>query len=393
MGHKSFYIKDRKVGANQPCYIIAEISCNHEGDKEEAKKIIHAAAEAGADAVKIQTYTADTITRDFSNKPEGTMWADIDLYALYKKAHTPWDWSFELKEVSESLGLHFFSSPFDETAVDFLVKDLGVPVLKIASFEIVDTKLLEKAAKSGLPIILSNGMSDFLELKEAIDCLRQHGCKDLAVLHCNSGYPAAFHEANLKTIPAMAELFDTVIGVSDHTLYYDHENHETPMAHITPLEAVKLGAKVVEVHLMTDRAYARTLFEKQEGGFDWPFSREPEELARSIKMIREYEANGHIEYDTQQEADIAQIPHGKVNFAPTEKELKSRVARPSLWVVKNVKAGEVLSFAAENKEHGNFDSIRPAGGLHVRFTDLIHGKKAAKDLRAGQPLSWEDIES
>ena len=182
------HIKNRKIGAGEPCYIIAEVSCNHEGDINEAKRIIDAAHVAGADAVKIQTYTADTMTRAFDTRAEGTMWADIDLHALYQKAQTPWEWSHELKAYTESLGIHFFSSPFDETSVDFLVEEIGVPVLKVASFEVVDTKLLAKMAKTGLPIIMSNGMTDFLEMDEAVRTLRDNGCEQLAILHCNSGY-------------------------------------------------------------------------------------------------------------------------------------------------------------------------------------------------------------
>ncbi|MEE3322566.1 MAG: N-acetylneuraminate synthase family protein, partial [Pseudomonadota bacterium] len=191
-------IADRNIGKDAPCYIIAEVSCNHEGNKEEAIRIIKAAAEGGADAVKIQTYTADTISRNFDTRAEGTIWEHLDLHGLYSKAETPWDWSRDLKAYANELGLHFFSSPFDETAVDFLVNEVGVPCLKIASFEVVDTKLLQKCARTGLPIILSNGMTDFAELDEAVRTLKQAGCKDLAILHCNSGYPAAFSEANLK---------------------------------------------------------------------------------------------------------------------------------------------------------------------------------------------------
>lgn len=389
---REFKIGKRIIGNEHPCYIIAEISCNHEGDKEEAKRIIDAAAVAGADAVKLQIYTADTISRNFDRRAEGTIWEDIDLHALYSKAQTPWEWSKELKEYANSCGLDLFASPFDETAVDFLVHELDVPALKIASFEIVDTKLLQKVARTGLPIIVSNGMTDFLEIKEAVDILKENGCAELALLHCNSGYPAAFEEANLKTMRVMGSLFDTVVGLSDHTLFADHENYKDPMAHVTPLEAVRLGAKIIEVHLTSDRTQARALFEKGEGGFDWPFSMEPDELRKMIDMIRTYEKTGEINYETSQEQSMAHVTHGFVNFKPTEKELNSRNVRPSLWVVQDMKAGDEFIFGAENKDKGNFDSIRPSGGLHIRYTDYIEGKKATRDIAAGEPIVWGMVE-
>ncbi len=386
---KSFKIADREVGGNAPCYIIAEISCNHEGDINEAKRIIKAAADAGADAVKLQTYRADTMTRDFDTKPTGTMWENIDLFKLYEKAHTPWDWHPELAKMANDLGMHMFSTPFDETSVDHLM-DMKVPVMKIASFEAVDTKLIEKVAKTGLPVIISNGMTDFLEMKESIDILRAHGCKDICVTHCNSGYPASFDEVNLHTMKAIEEIFDVTVGLSDHTIYADDIGKTRPMAHVTPLEAVKFGAKMIEVHLMMDREHARKLNEKNEGGFDWPFSREPAELKKMIELIRAFEAKGSIEYDNEDEASQARRTHGQVRFDPTEKEINSRVLRPSLWVVADVKKGEALKFAAEDKT-GNFDSIRPSGGIHIRFTDFINGKTAARDIKAGETLQWDMI--
>lgn len=386
---RHFKIHDRIVGGDAPAYVIAEISCNHEGDIEEAKAIIDAAAGAGADAVKLQTYTADTMTRNFGTRAEGTIWQDIDLHGLYQKAYTPWEWYKTLKSYASDRGIHIFSSPFDETAVDFL-EEQEVPVYKIASFEIVDTKLLEKVAATGKPVIISNGMSDYLELKEAVDTLRQSGCKDLAVLHCNSGYPADFSEANLKTIPAIERLFDCVAGVSDHTLFFDPDLYTDPLAHVTPFEAVKQGAKIVEVHLMLDRAKARRLMERKEGGFDWPFSREPQELAKTIQMIRSYERGETASYDNPLEQRAAELTHGDISFAPTAREISSRKTRPSLWVVEDIKAGEKLRFCGGRD--GNFDSIRPAGGLHIRYADLLEGTVAARSLKAGEPLSWDMVE-
>ena len=384
---REFKIQDRKIGKGHPAYIIAEVSCNHEGDFNEARKIIEAAATSGADAVKLQTYTAETMTRNFGTRPKGTIWESMDLYKLYQKAYTPWEWTKELMKVAEDNGVHFFSSPFDETAVDFLV-EAGVPVLKAASFEVVDTKLLAHMAKSGLPVIMSNGMTDFLEMQEAINVLRDNKVKDLAVLHCNSGYPAAFHEANLETIPAIAEMFDVVTGLSDHTLFADADNYAKPLAHVTPVEAVKFGAAIIELHLMLDRTHARALFDKKEGGFDWPFSREPAELKKMIDMIRHFEKTGEVHYETDDERKAAALTHGRVCFEPTAKELNSRNVRPSLWVVENIKAGQPFDFAATTRK-GNFDSIRPAGGMHIRFADFVQGKKASRDIEAGEPLSWD----
>lgn len=386
----NFKIGNKTVGDGAPCYIIAEISCNHNGNFDEARKIIEAAAECGADCVKLQTYTADTITRNFKGMLEGTMWAGKDLHALYHKAHTPWEWHRDLTKIANDLGMDLFSSPFDETAVDFLMEQ-NVPAFKVASFEAVDTKLMEYIAKTGKPVIVSNGMTDFLEMKESVDVLRHAGVKDLALLHCNSGYPASFREANLKTIPVIREVFGCPVGLSDHTLFADHENKSEPAAHIAPLESVKLGAKIIEVHLMLDRSKARTLFEKDQGGYDWPFSREPQELKKMIDMIRAYEKDGAVDYATDRERELATWTHGEVSFEPTARERESRAARPTLWVVEDVKEGDPLHFCAGR--HGNFDSIRPGGGgLHIRFTDLIDGKRASRDIPAGTPLRWDMID-
>jgi len=379
---------------NAPCYIIAELSCNHNGDFDEAVKILHAAKDAGADAIKLQTYTADTIARDFKTKPKGTIWEQMDLHAIYKKAYTPWEWQGRLNEEAKKIGIDLLSSPFDETAVDFLVDELNVPALKAASLEVVDTKLLQKMAKTGLPIIMSNGMTTYPEMWEAIMTLREAGCTDLTLLQCNSGYPAAFDEANLKTMQLMAEQFGTPVGLSDHTLFADTDNFENPLGHVTPLEAVKMGAKVIEVHLIMDREESRALMEKMEGGFDWPFSREPHELKKMVDMIRAYERGETVEYDTDLEKTCAAQTHGTVNFEPTKKEMASRELRPSLWCVRDMKAGDKFSSAAEtkNKESGNFDSIRPGGGIAIRFTDIIEGKIATRDIMAGEPLTWDMVE-
>ena len=387
---KTVKIADRMVGESEPCYIVVEVSCNHEGSFDEAKRIIEVAGEAGADAVKLQTYTADTLTRDFKVRPSGTMWDDLDLYKLYDKAHTPWDWYPNLAQIAREHEIHLFSTPFDEIAVDFLIEQ-DVPVIKLASFEVVDTKLVEKIAKAGRPVIMSTGMTEFYEIKTAVDILRENGCADLIITHCNSGYPASFDEVNLHTMRAIGDLFDVVVGLSDHTIFADDVEKQRPMAHVTPLEAVKLGASVIEVHLLLDRAHARELNSRNEGGFDWPFSREPEELKKMVAMIREFEARGKVEYDTEEEAREALRTHGTVRFDPTEKEVLSRQLRPSLWVVRDISAGEKLKWGAEDKAAGNFDSIRPADGLPIVFADYLDGKTCIRDVAAGSPLSWDMI--
>ena len=383
----AFKIADREVGGDAPCYVIAELSCNHEGSFDEALRILQAAADAGADAIKLQTYTADSLTRDFGTRPTGTMWEKTDLYRLYEKAHTPREWHEKLQKAAADHGLHFFSSPFDEEAVDYL-DEIGVPVFKIASFEVVDVKLLQKVAQKGKPVIISNGMTDYLELAEAVRVLRDNGVRDLAVLHCNSGYPAAFKEANLKTISAIGRLFGVVPGLSDHTLFADDSSCTQPMAHITPAEAVGFGSKIVEVHLTMDRAHARRMHESGEGGFDWAFSRNPDELKKMIEHIRLAE-RGLSRDLSEEEQRVASLTHGEVKFEPTEKELSSRTLRPTLWVVESVKAGQPLRFAGGRS--GNVDSIRPGGGLPIRFADFVDGKEAACDLPAGTPLQWSHV--
>ncbi len=388
---KPFKIQDREIGSGYPAYIISEISCNHNGSYEEAVKIIEASAEAGADAVKLQTYTADTITRDFKTKPKNSLWEKMDLYDLYKKAMTPWHWQPKLKKVADSLGIALIAGPFDETSVDFLVNEVQVPALKVSSFEAVDIKLLQKMAKTGLPIIMSNGMMFYEELMEAVFTLKEAGNKDLALLQCNSGYPANFAEANLKTMNVMREIFGVNVGLSDHTLFADTENYTNPMPHITPLESVKLGASIIEVHVIMDRESSKLLMEKEKGGFDWSFSREPKELKKMIDVIREYETTGNYLYN-EIEQNLATQTYGEVCFKPTIKEMSSRATRPSLWVVKDIKKGEKFCFAAEDKINGNFDSIRPGGGLHIRFTNIINNRIASRDIKASEMLDWSMLE-
>lgn len=388
MKRPEFKIGKRRIAHDAPAYIIAEVSCNHAGDFNEARRIVEAAAAAGVDAAKLQTYTADTMTRNFPSTLKGTMWENIDLYGLYKKAYTPWEWYPELKKVADDHGIDLFSSPFDETAVDFLMEQ-DTPVLKIASYEAVDLKLIEYVAKTGKPVMISNGMTNFLEMKESLDTLRDAGAKNIALLHCNSGYPARFEEVNLKTIPVLEDLFGVVVGLSDHTVYVDADTCQKPLAHIAPVEGVKLGARIVEFHLIMSRGEGRAMFDQGEGGFDWPFSKEPDELKTIVDLIRRFEKDGKLEYETPEERRVAAIAHGEVSFEPTEKERAGRAARPTLWVVEDIKAGEILKFAGGRQ--GNIDSIRPGGGLDIRFADQVHGCKAANDIKAGTPLSWDHI--
>lgn len=390
---KEILIGNHKVGKGHPCYIIAEMSCNHEGDFDEACDIIKAAAEAGADAIKIQTYTADTMTRDFKDTCGDTMWGELDLYKLYDEAHTPWDWHAKLADVASKYNIDLFSSPFDETAVDFLMEQ-NVPVFKIASFEIVDNKLLEKVASTGKPVIFSNGMTTFQEIQEAYFVLKGAGCEDIAILHCNSGYPPPFEVANLRTISVMDDIFDCPIGLSDHTLFADVENKAHPMAHICPLEAVKLGAKIIEVHLTLDRDKSKALFEQDKGGYDWAFSRDPAELKYMIDMIRAYERGDKVSYDSALEKEMAKKALGVPCFEPTDAEKASREYRPVLWCVQDIQLGEELKFAGGKT--GNFDSIRGHNkgekGLHIRYADFINNQKAMRDIKAGEVLTWDMIE-
>lgn len=333
-------------------YIIAEMSANHCGDKELAKKIIKTAKEIGADAVKVQTYTADTITIDCQNdefqiKDEKSLWNGENLYSLYQKAYTPWEWQGELKEYADSIGIDFFSTPFDYTAVDFL-ESINVPMYKIASFEAIDYSLIKYTASKGKPMIISVGISSLEEIQGAIDACKSVGNNDIMILKCTSAYPAKLENMNLNTIKDMYEKFapqGVKIGLSDHS-----------MSIIPPITAVAMGAKVIEKHLTLDRAL---------GGADSGFSLNAEEFAQMVKAVRETEK-----------------VLGTVDYSINENNRK--FAR-SLYVVKDVKKGEI--FTAEN-----IRSIRPSNGLHPKYYEEIMGKKANKDLKFGEPLSLEFIE-
>jgi pseudaminic acid synthase len=329
------------------CFIVAEISANHGQSFKRAVALIKKAKEAGADAVKFQCYTPDTLTINCDNKYfriKHPKWGGQTLYQLYQKAYTPWNWLKELKKIAEDLGLVFFATAFDKTAVDFL-EDLDVPIHKIASFELVDLPLIEYIAKTKKPLILSTGMATLKEIEEAVDTAKKAGTKDIILLKCVSSYPARPEEMNLRTIPDMAKRFNLPVGLSDHTIGV-----------ATSIAAVCLGAKLVEKHFCLSRKIETP---------DSFFSLEPREFKLLVENIR-----------------IAEKALGKVHYGLTEDEKKSRVFRRSLFVVKDIRKGDIF-----NEE--NVRSIRPAYGLPPKYLKFILGKKAKKDIKKGTPLKWE----
>jgi len=343
-------MKDKPLfSPDGPVFIVAEMSANHGHDFDRALAIIRAAAEAGADAVKIQTYTPDTITIDCDNeffRIKGTIWEGRTLHDLYGEAYTPWEWQPRLKEEAEKLGLAFFSTPFDPTAVDFL-EEMGVPCHKIASFELVDLPLIRKVAATGKPVIMSTGMATEAEIAEAVEAFKDGGGSELALLKCTSAYPAPPEEMNLRTIPYLAQRFGVVSGLSDHTTGIE-----------MPIAAVALGARIIEKHFCISRA---------EGGPDASFSLEPEEFRAMVAGVRQTEK-----------------ALGGVCFALTDKQRASAVFRRSLFVTRDMRAGEPFTEA-------NVRSIRPGHGLHTRHLPEVLGKAAARDIAKGTPLDWDLI--
>lgn len=344
-------IDGRDIGEGCPPYIVAEMSGNHNRDLSRALRIIDAAKAAGADAVKLQTYRADTITIDHYGDEfivKGGLWNGRRLYELYEEAHTPWEWHTPIFEHARRIGITVFSSPFDSTAVDFL-EELGAPAYKIASPELIDLPLIRKVAQTGKPIVMSTGAATLEEIAEAIQTARSAGVNELVVLHCTAAYPAPPEEANLASIKSLAEQFDVVVGLSDHTL-----------GTTVSAMAVGFGASFIEKHFTLARA---------DGGVDSAFSLEPHELAELVATAR-----------------IAQTAVGKPTFGPTSSEASVLRNRRSLYVVKPVIKGEVLTL-------DNIRSIRPANGLKPKFLESVLGRRAARNLAFGEPLSFEMLEN
>lgn len=343
-------INNRQIGPDLPTYVIAEISANHNQSFERAVEIIHAAKDAGADAVKIQTYTADTITIDSDKeyfRIKGTLWDGMTLHSLYRDAYTPWEWQPRMKELVEGLGMDFFSSPFDPTAVVFL-ESIGVAAYKVASPEIIDIPLLRLIGSTRKPVIMSTGMATLSEIDEAVRTLRDSGTTDLLLLKCTSAYPAPASEMNLRTIPHMAQSFEVSVGLSDHTM-----GHEVAVA------AVALGACAIEKHFTLARS---------DGGPDSGFSMEPAEFKAMVDAVRTVER-----------------AVGEIRYQPSPNEIIPRLYRRSLFVVTDLKAGEIIT---EDKVR----SIRPGHGLHPRYLPDILGRRARCDVKKGTPFSWDMVD-
>ncbi|MEX1153174.1 pseudaminic acid synthase [Parvibaculum sp.] len=339
------------VGAGHPPFIIAEMSGNHNQSLERALAIVDAAAEAGAHALKLQTYTADTMTLDigegdfFVDDPK-SIWKGQSLHALYQKAYTPWEWHQPIFEHARKRGMVAFSSPFDESAVDFL-ESLDAPCYKIASYENTDLPLIRRAAATGRPLIISTGMASVSELGEAVQTARSAGCRDIVLLKCTSTYPATPENTNILTIPHMRDLFGCEVGLSDHTMGVG-----------VAVAAVALGASVVEKHFTLARA---------DGGVDSSFSLEPAELAALVT-----------------ETERAALALGQVRYGPTEAEESSVTQRRSLYIGADMKAGDVLT-------KDNLRRIRPGLGLPPKYYDMLLGRKVARDVAKGTPVSWDFI--
>ncbi len=341
-------IGNRIIGPQRPVYVIAEMSANHNQDYDRAVEIVKAAKAAGADAIKLQTYSADAHTID-SSKTEfkisgGTAWDGKTLYGLYGDACMPWDWQPKLQTLAAELGLDLFSAPVDATSLEFL-ETMAVPVHKIASFELVDLPLIRKVAQTGKPAIMSTGMASLSEIDDAVRAFRQAGGTQLALLKCTSAYPSPPAEVNLRTIPHLAEAFGVPVGLSDHTLGI-----------AVPAAAVALGACIVEKHFTLSRA---------EPGPDSAFSLEPDEFKAMVDAIR-----------------VTEQALGKVSYEMTAKEQASRVFRRSLFVVQNVKAGEPFT-------EKNVRSIRPGYGLPPKYWEQVIGRRASRDIERGTPLEWK----
>lgn len=345
-----FKIGNKEIGEDSPAFIIAELSANHMNDFDIAVKTIEAIAESGADAVKFQTFTPDTITLNCDNEyfhiKQGTVWDGQLLYDLYEDAYMPWDWQPKLKKIAEDLGLIVFSSPFDKTSVD-LLEDMDVPAYKIASFEITDIPLIKYVAGKNKPIIISTGIAEKEDIELAIETCLKEGNDKIAILKCTSSYPAPYEEINLKTIKDMEKTFNTIVGLSDHTL-----GDEIAIA------AVTLGAKIIEKHFILN---------KKLGGPDCEFSMEPQEFKKMVTAIRNTEK-----------------ALGTVSYNLSDKTRKNREFSRSLFVVKDIKKGELIT-------EENVRSVRPGFGLHPKYLEEVLGKKAKKDLDKGTPFKRDFV--
>jgi pseudaminic acid synthase len=344
----NFRIGTREIGIGKSVYIVAELSANHNQDFERAAQLVDAAKQAGADAIKLQTYTPDTITmasdRDSFLVGGGTLWDGRTLHELYAEAYMPWHWQPKLKQFAEQLGLDCFSSPFDSTAVEFL-ESINVPAYKLASCELIDLPLIHEIARTGKPLIISTGMATMEEIKEAVETAKASGATEIALLKCTSAYPAPPDEMNLRAIPELARHFELPVGLSDHT---------TGTA--VPIAAVAMGACVIEKHLTLSRSL---------GGPDAEFSLEPLEFKQMVEAIR-----------------LTERALGLAHIGPTPHEESSRRFRRSLFVVQSMKEGETFT-------GGNLRSIRPAEGLHPRYLPQILGRRAARAIERGTPLHWD----
>ena len=343
-------IAGRRIGLGHPPYVIAEMSGNHNGDINRAFALLEAAKQAGADAVKLQTYTADTITIDHDGpgfRIEGGPWNGRSLYGLYQEAHTPWDWHPRLFARARELGITVFSSPFDPTAIELLEK-LDAPAFKIASFEAIDLPLIQRAARSGKPLIVSTGIASLGEIAEAVEAARAAGCRELALLHCTSGYPTPPEDSNLRTIAHLADAFGVVVGLSDHTL-----------GTAVPVAAVALGACLVEKHFTLRRT---------DGGPDHMFSLEPQELAELVANCR-----------------IAWTALGRVNYELETSEKGNKTFRRSLYAVQDIPAGGCFTT-------DNVRSIRPGYGLAPKHLPKVLGRRASHVIARGTPLAWSLLE-
>lgn len=349
----SICIGDRRIGPDHAPYIIAEMSGNHNQSLERALEIVRAAATAGAHAVKLQTYTADTMTLDcrepgFVIQDPNSLWDGRQLYELYDEAHTPWDWHRPIMDEATRLGIHCFSSPFDTTAVDFL-EDLGVNAYKIASFELVDLPLIRHVAQTGKPMIMSTGMASLAEIDDAVRTARDAGCHDIVLLKCTSTYPATPENTNVLTVPALHQAFDCAVGLSDHTMGVG-----------AAIAAVAHGACLVEKHFTLSR---------DDGGVDSAFSLEPDELA--LLVI---------------ETERAWQSLGEVRFGPGASEAGSLVFRRSLYITEDMQPGDLLT-------HENLRAIRPGHGLSPKYLDALLGKPVGRALTRGTPAQWSILTS